>query len=101
MRQRLAALAYQFHARFREARELWHTTGGVVLTFRQRQCLYWAAEGKSFGEISQIVGVMPRTVKFHIDNAKMKFGVRTAREAAIAFAISRFAGLDQPVFSGY
>lgn len=85
----LYALALQFHASVRERFELWHSPTGVALTFRQRQCLALAEQGKSIGEIAQLIGKSPRTAKFHIDNAKAKFGVRTTREAAVAYALAR------------
>ncbi len=59
-------------------------TSGVRLTAREVECLRWAAQGKSRWETAQILGLSPWTVKFHLENAKAKLGVRT-----IAQAISR------------
>lgn len=62
------------------------------LTDREAECLRWLSVGKSDSEISIILGISPRTVRFHIDNAKVKLGAATRiqavakalREAAIA-----------------
>lgn len=87
----LQAIACQFHARVRENLGVRHVTGDIELTFRQRQCLELAEEGKSFGEIAELTGISPHTVKFHIDNVKRKFGVRTIREAAIYYTLAKRA----------
>ncbi|MCG3720899.1 LuxR family transcriptional regulator [Vibrio cincinnatiensis] len=56
------------------------------LTARERQCLSWAAEGKSAWEIAQIINTSERTVKFHLANACKKLGA-TNRYQAITKAI--------------
>ena len=55
---------------------------------RERQCLTWAARGKSCGDIAQMLHIRPRTVKFHLENVMTKFGVHTIREAILLFAAS-------------
>lgn len=59
----------------------------VNLTDREKQCLYWAAKGKTSWEMGVILGISERTVNFHINNVLPKFSVHT-RQAAIAIAIS-------------
>jgi LuxR family quorum-sensing system transcriptional regulator CciR len=45
------------------------------LTDRQRECLMWAARGKSDWEISQILGVSHETVIQHLKQARERYGV--------------------------
>ncbi len=89
--QALQAITHQFHARVRENLRVYQLTPAVSLTYRQRQCIELAEQGKSFGEIAQLTGMSPHTTKFHIDNVKRKFGVRSTREATIAYAIVKQA----------
>jgi DNA-binding CsgD family transcriptional regulator len=58
-----------------------------VLTEREKECLLWAAEGKTTWEIANIIHVAERTVVFHIQNATRKMGVAT-RQHAVARAVS-------------
>lgn len=59
----------------------------IPLTPRERECLVWAAEGKTAWEIGNIIRVAERTVNFHLQNAAHKLGV-TSRQHAVARAIS-------------
>jgi DNA-binding CsgD family transcriptional regulator len=61
-----------------------------MLTQREIACVQWAARGKSACDIAEILCIRPRTVVFHIENAKQKFGVVTMRQAitkALSFDI--------------
>lgn len=58
------------------------------LTPRERDCLTWAAKGKTNIAIGEQLGIGSRTVKFHIVNAMRKLGA-DSRSEAIALAISR------------
>lgn len=58
------------------------------LTPRERECLQWAAIGKSEWEISQILGISEHTSEKHLLNAKTKLGA-TNRVQAVAEAIRR------------
>ena len=58
-----------------------------ALTDRERECILWAAEGKSAWEIAHIIRVAERTVIFHLQNATRKLGVST-RQHAVARAVS-------------
>lgn len=58
----------------------------VALTPRERDCLSWAAGGKSSWEIGQVLGITTATVNFHLGNAAIKLGVR-GRTCAVAQAI--------------
>ena len=66
---------------------------GVRLTDREKQCLLWAAEGKTNWETSHILGVSERTVVFHLQNAADKLQV-SRRQQAVARAVS--LGLISP-----
>jgi DNA-binding CsgD family transcriptional regulator len=59
---------------------------GPELTARQIECLRWTAEGKSSWDIAQILGISPRTVDEHLDNACRKLGVKRRAQAAVAAA---------------
>jgi LuxR family quorum-sensing system transcriptional regulator CciR len=45
------------------------------LTERQRDCLLWAARGKSDWEISRILGISRETVIQHLKQARERYGV--------------------------
>ncbi len=60
----------------------------VELTPRERECLKWAAAGKSEWEISQILGISEHTSEKHLLNAKYKLGA-VNRVQAVAEAIRR------------
>lgn len=87
-RQVLQLLAILFHARARVALSPQALIGGVRLSSRESECLSWAAKGKSAWEIGRILNVSRRTAAFHLDNAKMKLGVRTIQQAVAIFASS-------------
>jgi DNA-binding CsgD family transcriptional regulator len=63
------------------------------LTDREKQCLLWAAEGKTSWETSHILGVSERTIVFHLQNAADKLNV-VSRQQAVARAVS--IGLISP-----
>jgi len=60
----------------------------IDLTPRERECLKWAAVGKSEWEISQILGISEHTSEKHLLNAKFKLGA-VNRVQAVAEAIRR------------
>ncbi len=63
------------------------------LTRRERECLHWAAEGKTSWEVGRLLGVSERTAIYHLQNAAKKLEV-SGRQAAVARAIS--LGLISP-----
>jgi LuxR family quorum-sensing system transcriptional regulator CciR len=63
-----------------------NTTVTPMLTPRERDCLSWAAKGKSSWEVGQLLSISVATVNFHISNAANKLGVR-GRTFAIARAV--------------
>ncbi|NKC11334.1 MAG: LuxR family transcriptional regulator [Gammaproteobacteria bacterium] len=62
--------------------------GKVRLTQRERECLTWAAEGKTAWETGQILNISERTVIFHLQNAAEKLQV-VNRPQAVARAVSQ------------
>lgn len=72
------------HAGWRRTQELnagTSTAGTTLLTRRELECLSWVSRGMTDQEIAGIVGVAPRTVRFHIDNAKTKLNVGSRVQA--------------------
>lgn len=65
-----------------------NTIDHIELTPRERECLKWAAVGKSEWEISQILGISEHTSEKHLLNAKSKLGA-VNRVQAVAEAIRR------------
>ncbi|MCS3456714.1 LuxR family transcriptional activator of bioluminescence operon [Aeromonas sp. BIGb0405] len=45
-----------------------------VLTGRETECLSWASEGKTSGEIASILGITERTVNYHLNQVTRKTG---------------------------
>ncbi len=66
---------------------------GQYLTQREKECLKWAADGKSAWEIGNILNISERTVNFHLNNIVQKLGVSN-RQHAVAKATLK--GIIQP-----
>ena len=64
---------------FEAARRVWRVREAAGppprLTDRQRDCLVWAARGKSDWEIGRILGVGEETVTQHLKTARERYGV--------------------------
>jgi LuxR family transcriptional regulator, activator of conjugal transfer of Ti plasmids len=58
------------------------------LSQRERECLAWAARGKTMEETAGILRVKPRTVLFHVENARRKLDASTCAHA-VALAIRK------------
>jgi LuxR family transcriptional activator of conjugal transfer of Ti plasmids len=58
------------------------------LTQRERQCLAWTTQGKSVADIAVLVGISPRTVVFHLENARRKLGAASIAQC-VAVALRR------------
>ena len=59
-----------------------------VLTAREREVLRWAADGKTSWEVSVILKISERTVKFHLIQASRKLNA-VNRTSAVAKALAR------------
>ncbi|TKI06706.1 helix-turn-helix transcriptional regulator [Martelella alba] len=51
------------------------------LSPREKEVLYWASAGKTYGEVATILTIREGTVKFHIRNVIEKMGVANAKHA--------------------
>jgi DNA-binding CsgD family transcriptional regulator len=73
----------------------WAGTGALKrpnkLTDRETECLRWVSIGKTDGDVSLILGISPRTVRFHITNAKTKLGVSTRIQAVAKVITESYA----------
>jgi DNA-binding NarL/FixJ family response regulator len=58
----------------------------IDLRDREVETLTWAARGKTFAEIAEILGLSKRTIEFHLENARRKLGVATRTQALIKAA---------------
>ncbi|UUZ50690.1 autoinducer binding domain-containing protein [Massilia sp. B-10] len=61
----------------------------IRLTAREIEVLRWTADGKTSGEIGQIMDISERTVNFHINNSLEKLGSNNKTSAVIKAAIMR------------
>ncbi len=65
---------------------------GAMLSQREKECLRWRASGKSDWDISQIMSISERTVKFHLENARAKLdALNTTHAVAKALATGAIA----------
>jgi DNA-binding CsgD family transcriptional regulator len=85
-------LVVMAHAAFERSRRLAsprnQRNAHPPLSARERACLEGVAKRKSLVEIGRSLKISPRTVRFHLDNARRKLGVVT-RAQAIRKAIQR------------
>ena len=70
--QLVGAFAFETARRMRRARS---SQGPVQLTDRQRECVMWAARGKTDWEIARILGLSEQTVIEHLKHARERYGV--------------------------
>ncbi|MGE5564296.1 MAG: LuxR family transcriptional regulator [Bacillota bacterium] len=70
--QLVGAFAFEAARRMRRKR---FAGGPVKLTDRQRECVIWAARGKSDWEIAKILGISHETVIEHLRHARERYQV--------------------------
>lgn len=58
------------------------------LSQRECQCLAWTAQGKTAADIAVLVGIAPRTVVFHLENARRKLDAASITQC-VAIALRR------------
>lgn len=77
----LQMMALHFHARVDLTMR--RESGGPTsnLTQRETECLAWSSRGKTMPEVAEILGVRPRTVAFHLENARLKLGASNVTHA--------------------
>jgi DNA-binding response OmpR family regulator/DNA-binding CsgD family transcriptional regulator len=76
-------IIFEEHADLRDIASL---ATRFTLTHREAEVLLWLSRGKANGDIGQILKMMPRTVKKHLERIFVKLGVET-RTAAVASAL--------------
>lgn len=81
----MSAAVYAGYERFVELLD--SRSSHSPLSPRESECLHWVSAGKTDAEVGAILRISPRTVRFHINNAKVKLGV-TTRIQAVARNIS-------------
>ncbi|HEX9171145.1 MAG TPA: autoinducer binding domain-containing protein [Telluria sp.] len=59
------------------------------LTEREREVLRWTGDGKTSGEIGDILNVAERTVNFHVNNAMLKLGTPNKTATVLRAAMLR------------
>jgi DNA-binding CsgD family transcriptional regulator len=55
---------------------------GIGLTRREAEAVRWIALGRRGVAVAEVMGISPRTVEKHLENAYAKLGVNSASEAA-------------------
>lgn len=75
--------AFAFEAARRAWRARLDTPPPARLTDRQRECVVWAARGKSDWEIARILGIGHETVIQHLKQARERYGVGKRTPLAI------------------
>lgn len=83
----LAQTAHEGMARLLAAQD--PAAGQIVLTPREAEILRWTADGKTSGEVGDILAISERTVNFHVNNALLKLG-----------AVNKTAGVIKAVLLG-
>lgn len=71
-----------------------HTAEHAPLSPRERECLQWIAEGKTYWECARILGLSEHTVRFYLESARHKLGaVNTTHAVNKACKASLLSGL--------
>lgn len=68
---------------FLETKSAAQPVDGTALNERERDVLNWVASGKSDWQVAQILAVSPKTVNYHVENAKRKLGATTRLQAVV------------------
>lgn len=79
--QLIGGLAFEAARRIAQPRRAPHPT--APMTDRQRDCVLWAARGKTDWEISRILGVSHETVIQHLKHARERYGVQKRAHLAV------------------
>lgn len=74
--------AWRNAVRHRDAAGIDRTIGRAALTKRESEVLYWVSMGKTNGEVGEIIGAKPLTVKKHLEHIYDKLGVPNRTAAA-------------------
>lgn len=82
----LAQAAHETLARLVESQP---NTAPADLTERENEVLRWTADGKTSGEIGDILHIAERTVNFHVNNAMAKLGTSNKTATVLRAAMLR------------
>lgn len=82
----LQLVAMYFHAHAQRKLRVPNRIERVSLSRRELECLQWAARGKSTWDVGRILGISRHTVAFHLENARIKLGVRSTIQAVALFS---------------
>ncbi|WKA26487.1 helix-turn-helix transcriptional regulator [Bradyrhizobium roseum] len=85
---RLIGLYFHAHVSVRLDRPLGKPRDKAALTQRERQCLSWVARGKTISDVAVLVQIRPRTVVFHLENARRKLNAGSIAQC-VAEALRR------------
>lgn len=71
----------------------------VALRAPELECIRWAVAGKTLQDIAEITGIPYRTVRYHIDQARERYGyatnIQTYIRAAIDYGLDPLAPVEQ------
>lgn len=81
----LQIVAYHFHTRVLDLNGA-ETSRDISLSERERECLKWAAAGKSAWETGEILGIREGTVNFFLEQCRVKLD-STNKVQAVAKAV--------------
>ena len=96
MGKRLAGISARLHNTLHANRNpALAAAAANLLTKREIDCLYWAANGKTDGEIGEILNIARWTVVTYLTNAKLKLGCSN-RTSTVATALA-LGVIEMPV----
>jgi DNA-binding CsgD family transcriptional regulator len=72
------------------------TNSNILLSEREKDCLCWAADGKTTSEIASFLCLSESTIKYHFRNAMEKLGAKNTTQA---LSIAILKGYIQPILS--
>ena len=78
----LHVIASQFHTAYLSMSAA-NDADAAVLSPRERECLQWAARGKTAWEVGMLMHISENTVKFHLRNAMKKLDSTTSVQAVV------------------
>lgn len=83
-RTALSLASVYFYQRVCALRAAAQRGAGQRLSPREIEILQWITEGKSDWQIGRILAISDKTVNYHIENVKRKFGVATRVQAVVS-----------------
>jgi LuxR family transcriptional regulator, activator of conjugal transfer of Ti plasmids len=80
----LVGLYFHAHVTAKVRTDVKQPEGEGLLTQRERQCLAWAARGKTVADTAILIGIAPRTVVFHLEKARQKLNASSIAQCVAA-----------------